>query len=51
MLDNDSWFNSRVFNEFLMNTDVAPIPLPPGKDPGSLSEDQFLELNLSQYLP
>jgi hypothetical protein len=51
MLDNDSWFNSRVFNEFLMDTDVVPVPLPVGKDPGSLSEEEFLKLGLPQYLP
>jgi hypothetical protein len=49
-LDNDSWFNSKIFNEFMINTDVIPIPLPLGKDPGSLTDAEFSNLDLPQYL-
>jgi len=49
MLDNDSWFNHKKFGDLSM--EVEPIILPKGKDPGSLTDSEFRDLNLSQYLP
>jgi hypothetical protein len=50
VLDHDSWWNSREFDECCPNTDIHAIPLPVGKDPASLTDDEFLDLNLSEYL-
>jgi DNA primase len=49
MLDNDAWTNYKKFRDLPM--DIEPVILPSGLDPGSLTDDQFLDLNLSQYLP
>ncbi|GAG89475.1 unnamed protein product [marine sediment metagenome] len=48
MLDNDAWTNYKKFEDLPM--DVEPVILPVGKDPGSLTDDEFSNLNLSQYL-
>jgi len=48
MLDNDAWTNYKKFEDLPM--DIEPIILPVGKDPGSLTNEEFLQLNISQYL-
>ena len=49
MLDSDAWINHKKFRDLPM--DIEPIILPPGSDPGSLTDDQFSHLNLPQYFP
>ncbi|GAI47992.1 unnamed protein product, partial [marine sediment metagenome] len=49
MLDSDAWINHKKFRDLPM--DIEPIILPKDKDPGSLTDEEFLQLNLSQYLP
>ena len=42
MLDHDSWFNYRKFNDLSM--DIEPIVLPVGKDPGDLTSRDLNKL-------
>jgi DNA primase len=49
MLDNDAWINHKKFRDLPM--EIEPVILPPGRDPGSLTDSEFDELNLAQYLP
>ena len=49
MLDSDAWINHKKFRDLPM--EIEPIILPPGKDPGSLTDEEFKDLDLSQYLP
>jgi DNA primase len=48
MLDHDAWTNYKKFEDLPM--DIEPVILPIGKDPGSLTDSEFDNLNLSQYL-
>jgi hypothetical protein len=47
-MDNDSWTNYRKFIGLPMP--VEPVVLPRGKDPGSLSDEEFLSLNLADLI-
>jgi len=49
MLDHDAWTNYKKFRDLPM--EVEPIILPKDKDPGSLTDSEFVQLNLSQYFP
>ena len=42
MLDQDSWFNYKKFNDLSIN--IEPIILPVGKDPGDLVRKDFTEI-------
>lgn len=48
MFDRDSWFNYKKLEE--LSVDLEPVILPSGKDPGSLSSKEFLDLQLSNFL-
>jgi hypothetical protein len=51
-LDHDSWWNKREFDECCSEVErVEAIPLPVGKDPAELIDDEFLELDIPSYLP
>lgn len=51
MLDHDSWWNKREFDECLSNVgNIESVILPVGKDPSSLTDEEFEALNLPQYL-
>jgi hypothetical protein len=49
-MDADSWWNTREFNELCLNSDIDCLLIPPNRDPASLSKDEFLSLNLPEYL-
>lgn len=49
-LDMDSWWNSRELNELCLNADIECLLSPPNRDPASLTEDEFLSLDLPSYL-
>jgi len=48
MLDNDSWYNYKKFSDLSFN--ITPIILPPEKDPNSLTDQDFITLDLKNVL-
>lgn len=48
MMDGDAWFNYKEFEEGIVR--VEPLILPPKKDPASLTDQEFLDLQLGSFL-